>query len=269
MPTEGAEEGSAEAAALPEETAAEEVGAQTDTTLEADEELEIGFAEDEAEEAALDGIDVEPLPPGSNAEELHRVATSLDTAGRTVCLRALLSPQQLRQLDELASDFCVRIDPAQFPVPPFINCPFPSHIYNELLQTVRAAPSSSGEMRKWRDSVRRHAVLHGRLKKPGSKPIAAREVAINEAAAAICRRIPTLLFYRRELSNYAKQVSLFSFLKSFFHFRCFEIIFKNGLAILLNAIMYCIVRERVIVRVARDQLEDPLQNSGLREGDHH
>ena len=115
---------------MPEETA-EEVGAQADTTLEADEELEIAFAEGETEEeAGLDGIDVEPLPPGSNAEELHRMPTSLDNAGRTVCLRALLSPQQLRQLDELASDFCVRIDPGQFPVPPFINCPFPSHVYN-------------------------------------------------------------------------------------------------------------------------------------------
>ena len=72
---------------------------------------------------------------------------------------------------------------------------------------MRAQPTTPLEIRKWREAVRRHAVLHGRLKKPGSKPIAAREVAINEAAAAICRRIPTLLFYRRELSTYAKQVS--------------------------------------------------------------
>lgn len=72
--------------------------------------------------------------------------------------------------------------------------------YNELLTTVINNTENSHN-----DSIiRRYAILRG-INCPSAQ-LKPHEHALNEAAIAICSKIPQLLFYRKDLKSFAVQV---------------------------------------------------------------
>ena len=72
--------------------------------------------------------------------------------------------------------------------------------YNELLKAMCENTDNS----QINSIIYRHAILRGISS--NSAPLKPHEQSLNEAAIAICSKIPQLLFYRKELKCFALQV---------------------------------------------------------------
>ncbi|XP_022238960.1 NGFI-A-binding protein 1-like isoform X3 [Limulus polyphemus] len=119
--------------------------------------------------------------------------------GSPINLTPVLVESQIQRLAE-AAEWLVKT------LPPFE--PKPQNNKKKISKDLEYVMTMAEDDPRRMDEIRKYAAIYGRFdcKRKPEKPLTLHEVSVNEAAAQICKHIPTLLTRRDELFPLARQV---------------------------------------------------------------
>ena len=122
---------------------------------------------------------------------------------KNLCLISMVSSNHTCKNPNTQStiDQCISINPEHYKVPSFLNSKMSLQKYKELEKAV----IESRDDPEIEFIIRQNAILRGI--RGNNLELRPHERALNEAAISICLKIPRLLFYRKDLWNFANLVT--------------------------------------------------------------